>query len=53
MADLLSSIASLLRADFAVEANAGFPTKQQIIEEFYGFRAWNTLARLGAVQFWS
>jgi hypothetical protein len=65
MADLLSSIAALLRADFAVEADAGFPTVKRIPStetvKFLDYFAalepdgrgplLDAMARLGAMQF--
>ena len=65
MADLLSSIAALLRADFAMEADAGFPTVKRIPStetvKFLDYFAalepggrgplLDTMARLGAMQF--
>jgi hypothetical protein len=65
MADLLSSIAALLRADFAVEADAGFPTVKRIpsteaVKFFDYFAALepggrgpllDAMGRLGAMQF--
>ena len=67
MADLLSSIAALLRADFAVEADAGFPTVKRIPSteavKFLDYFAalepggrgplLDVMARLGAMQFLS
>src|ERR1700730_8113233 len=65
MADLLSSIAALLRADFAMEADAGFPTVKRIPSaetvKFLDYFAalepdgrgplLDAMARLGAIQF--
>ena len=65
MADLLSSIAALLRADFAVEADAGFPTVKRIpsteavkfVDYFAALEPdgpgplLDAMARLGAMQF--
>ena len=65
MADLLSSIAALLRADFALEADAGFPTVKRIPStetvKFLDYFAalepdgrgplLDVMARLGAMQF--
>src|SRR5438876_8660558 len=65
MADLLSSIAALLRADFALEADAGFPTVKRIPSteavKFLDYFAalepdgrgplLDAMARLGAMQF--
>ena len=65
MADLLSSIAALLRADFAVEADAGFPTVKRIpstetvrfLDYFAALEPGgrgpllDAMARLGAMQF--
>ncbi len=67
MADLLSSIAALLRADFALEADAGFPTVKRIPStetvKFLDYFAalepagrgplLDVMARLGAMQFLS
>ena len=66
MADLLSSIAALLRADFALEADAGFPTVKRIPStetvKFLDYFAalepdgrgplLDVTARLGAIQFY-
>jgi hypothetical protein len=65
MADLLSSIAALLRADFATEADSGFPTAKRIPSteavKFLDYFAalepdgrgplLDAMARLGALQF--
>ena len=65
MADLLSSIAALLRADFAVEADAGFPAVKRIpsteVLKFLDYFAalepdgrgplLDVMARLGAMQY--